>query len=78
MFCIHAVPSLLVRTSKPIFALGKVMSYASPDGHINYLLHSELCVLPGWDLKKLARKETVAARANDGEIIHWCISHLST
>lgn len=51
MFCIHAGPSLLVRTSKPSFALGKEMSYSSPDGHIDYLLHRGLRVLPGWDLK---------------------------
>jgi hypothetical protein len=51
MFRIYAVPSLLVRTSKLIFALGKEMSYSSPDGHIEYLLHRELCVFPGWDLK---------------------------
>jgi hypothetical protein len=51
MFCIHAVSSLLVRTSKLIFVLWKEMSYSSPDGHIDSLLHRELCVSPGWDLK---------------------------
>jgi hypothetical protein len=76
MYYMHTVFSVVVSTSKLIFALGREMSYSS-------LMASTTCrteaVSITWmGFKKLAKEKIVASRANDEEIIHWCICYLST